>query len=73
MIFTTLSYVLCPVRVPCAVCCVCFLIGLIGTGNSLTGAYGLVGLNLLLPLAVTVLRGMIASLNPLSKYSVLKG
>lgn len=55
------------------VLCVCFLIGLIGNGNSLTGAYGLVGLNLLLPLAVTVLRGMIASLNPLSKYSVLKG
>jgi hypothetical protein len=55
------------------VLCLYFSIGLIGTGNSLTGAYGLVGLNLLLPLAVTVLRGMIASLNPLSKYSVLKG
>jgi hypothetical protein len=45
----------------------------VSNGNGLTEAYGLVALNLLLPLAVTVLRGMIASLNPLSKYSVLKG
>ena len=57
----------------CVLCGVLFVTGLIGPGDSLTGAYGLVGLNLLLPLAVTVLRGMIASLNPLSKYSVLKG
>ena len=49
------------------------LTALIGTGTSLSEGYGLVALNLLLPLAVTVLRGMIASLNPLSKYSVLKG
>ena len=46
---------------------------MIGPGNNLTQGYGLVALNLLLPLAVTVLRGMIASLNPLSKYAVLKG
>mmetsp|Transcript_9349 Transcript_9349/g.9165 ORF Transcript_9349/g.9165 Transcript_9349/m.9165 type:complete len:487 (+) Transcript_9349:1001-2461(+) len=48
-------------------------IGAISGGTGVADGYGFVALNLLLPLAVTVLRGLIATLSPLSKYSILYG